>query len=254
MNVRLELKGFSSTFFILRTQSLDFDLKETFFCLAHLVFPLRPHWRPTFSFFNFSPLLFVSTFFSCSLFSCSSSSWGKSSFSLDVNFELEIHSYWSLNFAPWSVPHPSLSLSSLHPNPSTSCRPTSYSNPPQRKRHYWRLDCKCIILFQNNTTNKYYKVTINYSMKIHNLSSFVWSVHPFLKIVVSSCRRSLCLRSWRCALLETSLSCPQARILTASSSSLALCATLLGRTPTPSLLCPPAIPRLSPRPLPPPAK
>ncbi|XP_061536917.1 serine/threonine-protein kinase D2 isoform X2 [Phycodurus eques] len=26
-----------------------------------------------------------------------------------------------------------------------------------RKRHYWRLDCKCIILFQNNTSNKYYK-------------------------------------------------------------------------------------------------
>lgn len=30
--------------------------------------------------------------------------------------------------------------------------------PQQRKRHYWRLDCKCIILFQNNTSNKYYKV------------------------------------------------------------------------------------------------
>uniref|UniRef100_A0A8C7AT90 Serine/threonine-protein kinase n=2 Tax=Neovison vison TaxID=452646 RepID=A0A8C7AT90_NEOVI len=27
----------------------------------------------------------------------------------------------------------------------------------QRKRHYWRLDCKCITLFQNNTTNRYYK-------------------------------------------------------------------------------------------------
>ncbi|XP_004607771.1 serine/threonine-protein kinase D2 [Sorex araneus] len=26
-----------------------------------------------------------------------------------------------------------------------------------RKRHYWRLDCKCITLFQNNTTNRYYK-------------------------------------------------------------------------------------------------
>ncbi|KAK1154529.1 serine/threonine-protein kinase D2-like [Acipenser oxyrinchus oxyrinchus] len=26
-----------------------------------------------------------------------------------------------------------------------------------RKRHYWRLDCKCIILFQNDTTSKYYK-------------------------------------------------------------------------------------------------
>ncbi|XP_049756706.1 serine/threonine-protein kinase D2 isoform X2 [Loxodonta africana] len=26
-----------------------------------------------------------------------------------------------------------------------------------RKRHYWRLDSKCITLFQNNTTNRYYK-------------------------------------------------------------------------------------------------
>uniref|UniRef100_A0A8C6TY05 protein kinase C n=1 Tax=Neogobius melanostomus TaxID=47308 RepID=A0A8C6TY05_9GOBI len=33
-----------------------------------------------------------------------------------------------------------------------------YSNKDTlRKRHYWRLDCKCIILFQNNTTNKFYK-------------------------------------------------------------------------------------------------
>ncbi|KAJ4935493.1 hypothetical protein JOQ06_017025 [Pogonophryne albipinna] len=33
-----------------------------------------------------------------------------------------------------------------------------YSNKDTlRKRHYWRLDCKCITLFQNNTTNKYYK-------------------------------------------------------------------------------------------------
>ncbi|XP_043937572.1 serine/threonine-protein kinase D2 [Protopterus annectens] len=26
-----------------------------------------------------------------------------------------------------------------------------------RKRHYWRLDCKCLILFHNDTTNRYYK-------------------------------------------------------------------------------------------------
>ncbi|KAK3560856.1 hypothetical protein QTP86_022602 [Hemibagrus guttatus] len=33
-----------------------------------------------------------------------------------------------------------------------------YSNKDTlRKRHYWRLDCKCIILFHNDTTNKYYK-------------------------------------------------------------------------------------------------
>uniref|UniRef100_A0A4X2LY89 Serine/threonine-protein kinase n=1 Tax=Vombatus ursinus TaxID=29139 RepID=A0A4X2LY89_VOMUR len=33
-----------------------------------------------------------------------------------------------------------------------------YSNKDTlRKRHYWRLDCKCLTLFQNNTTNRYYK-------------------------------------------------------------------------------------------------
>lgn len=33
-----------------------------------------------------------------------------------------------------------------------------YSNKDTlRKRHYWRLDCKCVILFQNNNSNKYYK-------------------------------------------------------------------------------------------------
>ncbi|XP_006868309.1 PREDICTED: serine/threonine-protein kinase D2 [Chrysochloris asiatica] len=33
-----------------------------------------------------------------------------------------------------------------------------YSNKDTlRKRHYWRLDSKCITLFQNNTTNRYYK-------------------------------------------------------------------------------------------------
>lgn len=40
------------------------------------------------------------------------------------------------------------------------CPILSNLNPRQRKRHYWRLDCKCIILFQNNTSNKYYKVRI----------------------------------------------------------------------------------------------
>ncbi|XP_056652243.1 serine/threonine-protein kinase D2 isoform X1 [Monodelphis domestica] len=33
-----------------------------------------------------------------------------------------------------------------------------YSNKDTlRKRHYWRLDSKCLTLFQNNTTNRYYK-------------------------------------------------------------------------------------------------
>lgn len=31
----------------------------------------------------------------------------------------------------------------------------------QRKRHYWRLDSKCITLFQSDTGNKYYKVRGN---------------------------------------------------------------------------------------------
>ena len=28
-----------------------------------------------------------------------------------------------------------------------------------RKRHYWRLDTKCLTLYQSDNTNKYYKVT-----------------------------------------------------------------------------------------------
>lgn len=31
----------------------------------------------------------------------------------------------------------------------------------QRKRHYWRLDSKCITLFQNDTGSKYYKVRLS---------------------------------------------------------------------------------------------
>lgn len=70
----------------------------------------------------------------------------------------------------------------------------------------------------------------------------------------SSRRRSLCQRSWRCVLPETSLWSRRARTLTASSSLLAPCATLSGKTPTPSLPCPPATHRLCPRPLPPRAR
>lgn len=68
------------------------------------------------------------------------------------------------------------------------------------------------------------------------------------------CRRFLCQRSWRCVLPETSRWSRRAQTLTASSSLLAPCATLSGRTPTPSLLCPPATHRLCPRPLPPRAR
>lgn len=67
-------------------------------------------------------------------------------------------------------------------------------------------------------------------------------------------RRFLCQRSWRCVLLETLRWSRRARTLTALSSLLAPCATLLGRTPTPSLLWPPATHRHCPRPLPPRAR
>lgn len=134
------------------------------------------------------------------------------------------------------------------------CRSFSYPphpvlvQPQQRKRHYWRLDCKCIILFQNNTSNKYYKVkTATATSASHVPPS---STSPS----TSSRRRSLCQRSWRCVLPETSLWSRRARTLTASSSLLAPCATLSGKTPTPSLPCPPATHRLCPRPLPPPAR
>ncbi|XP_016106942.1 serine/threonine-protein kinase D2-like, partial [Sinocyclocheilus grahami] len=41
-----------------------------------------------------------------------------------------------------------------------------YSNKDTlRKKHYWRLDCKCIILFQNDTTNKYYKVESHFLLR-----------------------------------------------------------------------------------------
>ena len=34
----------------------------------------------------------------------------------------------------------------------------------QRKRHYWRLDSKCITLFQNDTGSRYYKVRATLSL------------------------------------------------------------------------------------------
>ena len=34
----------------------------------------------------------------------------------------------------------------------------------QRKRHYWRLDSKCITLFQNDTGSRYYKVRVTVSL------------------------------------------------------------------------------------------
>lgn len=115
--------------------------------------------------------------------------------------------------------------------------------PQQRKRHYWRLDCKCIILFQNNTSNKYYKVKTTMIIPASHARPSATSHSTWL------CRRFLCQRSWRCVLPETSPWSRRARTLTASSSLLAPCAILSGRTQTPSLLCPPATHRLCPRPL-----
>uniref|UniRef100_A0A8C7XEE7 protein kinase C n=1 Tax=Oryzias sinensis TaxID=183150 RepID=A0A8C7XEE7_9TELE len=42
-----------------------------------------------------------------------------------------------------------------------------------RKRHYWRLDCKCIILFQNNNSNKYYKeIPLSEILEVRPASDF----------------------------------------------------------------------------------
>ncbi|XP_053278488.1 serine/threonine-protein kinase D2 [Pleuronectes platessa] len=49
-----------------------------------------------------------------------------------------------------------------------------YSNKDTlRKRHYWRLDCKCVILFQNNTSNKYYKeIPLSEILEVRPAGSF----------------------------------------------------------------------------------
>lgn len=67
----------------------------------------------------------------------------------------------------------------------------------------------------------------------------------FISNTSCACRKFLYLRFCRCVLPPTSRSSHKAPILTASSSSPALCATLWGRTPTPSPLYPLATPRLS---------
>uniref|UniRef100_A0A8C8YZF1 Serine/threonine-protein kinase n=1 Tax=Prolemur simus TaxID=1328070 RepID=A0A8C8YZF1_PROSS len=56
------------------------------------------------------------------------------------------------------APEKPLSLQQTSTSSSLQWADTSPSQTSlQRKRHYWRLDCKCITLFQNNTTNRYYK-------------------------------------------------------------------------------------------------
>ncbi|KAL4659633.1 serine/threonine-protein kinase D2-like [Arapaima gigas] len=67
-----------------------------------------------------------------------------------------------------------------------------YSNKDTlRKRHFWRLDCKCITLFQNDTTNKYYKeIPLSEILEVRPASDFALvlpatSPHCF-EIVTSS--------------------------------------------------------------------
>lgn len=76
-------------------------------------------------------------------------------------FSLVVCTFSSSPAAPATPPRPIHSPSvnsSFAALPSVSPPHPLLVEPQQRKRHYWRLDCKCIILFQNNTSNKYYKV------------------------------------------------------------------------------------------------
>ena len=179
------------------------------------------------SLLSLSVFLFVSTFSSRSSPSCSSFfASGLSSLPLDITSKLEMHPCWPTNLHPRSMPHPSASVLSLSHSFFNALSLLSElippsSNPQQRKRHYWRLDCKCVILFQNNTSNKYYKVSRVYSTPIIYIKKCLFYDSIFCP---SSCRRSLCLRSWRFVRLATSPLCPRGPIRTASSSSQALCA------------------------------
>uniref|UniRef100_H3A7U2 Serine/threonine-protein kinase n=1 Tax=Latimeria chalumnae TaxID=7897 RepID=H3A7U2_LATCH len=60
-----------------------------------------------------------------------------------------------------------------------------------RKRHYWRLDCKCITLFQNNTTNRYYKeIPLSEVLRVdsaHNVSLIPSGTNPhYFEIVTAN--------------------------------------------------------------------
>uniref|UniRef100_A0A672TF24 protein kinase C n=1 Tax=Sinocyclocheilus grahami TaxID=75366 RepID=A0A672TF24_SINGR len=58
-----------------------------------------------------------------------------------------------------------------------------YSNKDTlRKKHYWRLDCKCIILFQNDTTNKYYKVESHFLLCFNDSPLMICKNGPLQKI------------------------------------------------------------------------
>ena len=55
----------------------------------------------------------------------------------------------------------------------------------QRKRHYWRLDSKCLTLFQNESGSKYYKVKISHLLKICTLKYCVFS--KYIQVIFISC-------------------------------------------------------------------
>ncbi|XP_036030323.1 serine/threonine-protein kinase D2 [Onychomys torridus] len=64
-----------------------------------------------------------------------------------------------------------------------------YSNKDTlRKRHYWRLDCKCITLFQNNTTNRYYKQILDLSLHsiLFRILRWRWCGHTVGELTSSS--------------------------------------------------------------------
>lgn len=68
----------------------------------------------------------------------------------------------------------------------------------QRKRHYWRLDSKCITLFQNDTGSKYYKVRAppvqflcSHHCRYACLYPKVWMID----------RKHLSNQNWECKLL-----------------------------------------------------
>lgn len=95
----------------------------------------------------------------------------------------------------------------------------------QRKRHYWRLDSKCITLFQSDTGNKYYKVRgndITCCLSLFLIFCYQPLVlsSPLLSSTPPSCRRSPSQRSCPLNLLRMSLFSLMEPILTVLKSPL----------------------------------
>lgn len=53
----------------------------------------------------------------------------------------------------------------------------------QRKRHYWRLDSKCITLFQNDTGSRYYKVRLASLSVVHVPPCILLGVKGIMDVV-----------------------------------------------------------------------